>query len=500
MIKSRSLSGRWFLIKAHIKQLLIAFVLSVLALAATLFLDFPLIIAIASGISFLILCSICTLVPVWGFYICFISCFFLLLPDRILNHNAVLPTGLIPELLTYATMGGYLLQQKLGQSFPSKLFREPVFLFSAGLIGFYFLQFFNPNQESSFGWFNFIRKQVSHLAFIYVAYCYFSNSSRFRKFTRFWIVIAAIHVLYTCFQQWFGFFDFEWAWIISDPERYALFVQDGLKRKFGLVSDPASAGILYSFSALIMLILTLNSNKKPEKTVLALLAVLSLLASGYTGTRTGYLMIIAGFFFYLLLTLYERRTIFISAGFALALGVVFLVPAGNNPLLNRVLTLIKGTGDPSAGVREINRKKVQPYVHENPFGGGLNSSGMNGKRYAPFHYLSSVPPDSGYLQVMMEQGYIGLAMLMVLYFMILYLGIRQFYRIRDPELRTITAVHLVAIFSLMVAQISQMAIGQYPTVLYFYAAIAFLMRANEADKMPGSENMDGIKQTYNQSR
>jgi cell division protein FtsW (lipid II flippase) len=85
------------------------------------------------------------------------------------------------------------------------------------------------------------------------------------------------------------------------------------------------------------------------------------------------------------------------------------------------------------------------------------------------------------MQTMMEQGPIGLALMLIFYFLILRTGIKYYYRVRDPEYQTLYAAHLVSIFSLMVAQFSQMAIGQYPNVLYFYSALALLLKMHQFD-------------------
>ena len=52
-------------------------------------------------------------------------------------------------------------------------------------------------------------------------------------------------------------------------------------------------------------------------------------------------------------------------------------------------------------------------------------------------------------------------------------GFRQFFRVKDPEIRTYYIGLLVMMFTLLVAQYSQMAITQYPMVLYFYAIYGY---------------------------
>ncbi|HUR11559.1 MAG TPA: hypothetical protein VM012_09330, partial [Flavitalea sp.] len=50
-----------------------------------------------------------------------------------------------------------------------------------------------------------------------------------------------------------------------------------------------------------------------------------------------------------------------------------------------------------------------------------------------------------------------------------------------PDLKGIYIACLVAVFSLMVAQFSQIAIGQYPSVLFLYASMAIFLKLHKYD-------------------
>jgi hypothetical protein len=93
------------------------------------------------------------------------------------------------------------------------------------------------------------------------------------------------------------------------------------------------------------------------------------------------------------------------------------------------------------------------------------------------------------MQILMDQGFIGLIMTLVFYFVILKTGIKHFYRVKDPWLKTLYVGNLVFIFALMTGQISQMAIPMYPSVFYMYAAFALLLKMHyfgdaKADEKP----------------
>jgi O-antigen ligase len=115
-------------------------------------------------------------------------------------------------------------------------------------------------------------------------------------------------------------------------------------------------------------------------------------------------------------------------------------------------------------------------------GGGIFTSGGEGNKYNAGHYIEYLQADSGYLKTLAEQGPIGLVLLLISYFVIMRLGYYRFYRSRDPEIRTYYIGLLIMMFTLLVAQYAQMAISQYPVVLYFYAILAIFIKLADFDK------------------
>lgn len=447
----------------------------------TVLVDFKLSLGLVSAFGIVLLCALCIVYPLFGFYASYVSSLFLLFPTRIMNTAMPLPTGMIPEYLAYLALLGVLTRQNLRKEINSQFWTYSITIWMMVLLAYNLLQLVNPSMGSAFGWFNFFRKQVSFVAFFYISFCFLNSRKAITRFTKFWIVISTIEALYACKQQWFGFFEFEHVWLMSDPKRIDLFINWGFIRRFGLLSDPAAAGILYSCSTVLMLVLALRAKKIQQQLLYYSLTVIHFMASSYTGTRTGTMMIIAGIVFYCVLTLYERKTLIFSAFIGFMITVLMVVPIYDNPIINRLRSTFEGSKDPSAMARDINRKIVQPYAYRHPIGGGLNSAGMMGLMYSPGHPMAIIPPDSGYMQAMMEQGPIGLALLLIFYYVILRTGIKCYYRLRDPGLQTTCVAHLVAIFTMMVAQFSQLAIGQYPSVLYFYSVLALLLKMPKYD-------------------
>lgn len=444
-------------------------------------------VSMFAGIGFIaavvaiIVCLGCLLVPQFGFYFPFIVSLFLMLPGRLSNAANVIPTGMIPEYLSYLALIGVVTHHAYRVENKSKFWSHVLTILMLVQLAYYAFQLLNPNMFSKLGWANFFRKQVSFVAFFYLAYLFLNTKKAIFQFNRFWIVYSTFNALYACKQQWFGFFNFEYVWLISDEKRYNLFVNGGFVRRFGLLSDPASAGILYAMGTCLLLVMTIRAKTRPKQIIYAILMVIHFLATSFTGTRTATLMIVAGAVFYCVLTLYEKRTVIFSGVFGFLLAFLLVAPIYNNMVINRLRSTFEGSKDPSAKVRDINRAIVQPYVYSHPIGGGVNTAGLVGNLYNPGHFLSMIPPDSAYLQTMMEQGYIGFILMLAFYYIVLRTGIKHFYRVRDDDIKTLYTAYLVSIFSLYVAQYSQLAIGQYPGIFFYLAAMAIFMRLHEFD-------------------
>jgi hypothetical membrane protein len=108
-------------------------------------------------------------------------------------------------------------------------------------------------------------------------------------------------------------------------------------------------------------------------------------------------------------------------------------------------------------------------------GGGLGATGEWGQRFAPWSYLAHFPPDSGYVRVAVENGWIGLFLLCTLMFTILKTGINNYFKIRDPELKSWCLAMVMVVFAFNIGNFPQEALVQYPSNVYFYLVTALII-------------------------
>jgi len=124
---------------------------------------------------------------------------------------------------------------------------------------------------------------------------------------------------------------------------------------------------------------------------------------------------------------------------------------------------------------------IQPFLWEHPMGGGLGSTGDWGERFSPGSFLSKFPPDSGYMRIVAETGPIGLAIYLFLMYTVLAEGIKNYFLVRNPKIKSYLLAMLCVMFSLVLANFPQEAIAQIPTSLFLYVLFAMICRAKEFD-------------------
>jgi putative inorganic carbon (hco3(-)) transporter len=395
--------------------------------------------------------------------------------------NEDIPFSVVTSLLVYLTFFSVLSKYELRKRVDRRFWANPISIILLVILFFYLLQAANPNMGSLLGWLSFTRIYINFLLFFYVAYALLSSWNKMRSFIYFGIVFTTLLAIYACKQQWFGYAQFEMNYIIRTRGLLQLLLQWGLLRKFSTLSDPSTSGILFSSVALQCIILFLRDPRRKMRIWLSVAIIFNMFAYGYSGTRTATLMIVAGIVFYSVATLYEKRTL-VFVGCALAAFTVLMTMPFSPPSIGRIRSTFGGTKDASAIIRNTNRHKVQPYLYEHPMGGGIFTSITESEKYNPDHYLSTFPPDGGYMKVFAEQGWIGLALLLISYFIIMTYGLNNYYKAKNPEIQNHYIALLTLIFTLMVGQYSQLAMNMEPQVYFYLAALIFFIKLPNYDK------------------
>jgi hypothetical protein len=168
--------------------------------------------------------------------------------------------------------------------------------------------------------------------------------------------------------------------------------------------------------------------------------------------------------------------------FITLMSVLFVLFAPiDNPTLNRMRSTFD-TKEESLNLRTLNRKSIQPYIYAHPIGGGVATSGVEGMRFNPTHPLAGFPPDSGLLKLALDMGWIGLAITVMLFLMVLYQGIHYYFRMKNEEYKKYMVATTCAIFAMIITLYAQVTIGQMPTVFFIFGMMSLLKRLMEFDE------------------
>lgn len=426
--------------------------------------------------------------PYFGILILLLSAYLIMWINRMAVN---FPLGTLMDALEALLLIGFVLKLKYEKH--TGLLKNPISIMILIWIAYNLIEIANPAAESRLAWI-FTVRTVAIVMLTYFIFMYHIKSVSFIRFIlKMWIALSVFATIYTFKQEYFDFFPFEKTWLANDPGTAALYFIAGRWRKFSIFSDPVSASYNMVVSSLLCITLLFGPIKPYKKIILGSLSIFFMVAMLYSGTRGAFVLIPAG-----LTLLFILKLNFKTILFALIVGFIFAflikVPTSNG-VLYRFQTAFRPSKDASFNVREANQKRIQPYIQSHPIGGGLGSTGVWGHRFSPNSYLASFPPDSGYVRVAVEMGWIGLLLFCSLLFVVVKTGIKNYFKIKDPELKIYCLAMIVIVFALNIGNFPQEALVQYPINIYFYLAIALINITLRLDIMKRENELNPSIQT-----
>lgn len=393
------------------------------------------------------------------------------------------PLGTLMDGLQVLLILGFFICQKKENNW--KIFKSPISVIIIIWILYNLLQIANPEAESRLAWVYTVRS-VAVVMLMYFIFMFQVRTVAFiRLILKIWILLSLIGAIYAFKQEFIGFSAGEEAYLHSDPNIASLLFIAGHWRKFSIFSDPVSFAYNMAISSLLCICLIAGNIRTWKKIVLSVLTVIFLIAMLFSGTRGAYVLIPAALALFAILNFSKKVLLFTIAG-GLFISFLIIIPT-SNPSIVRFQTAFKPSDDASYTLRKINQKRIQPYILSHPLGGGLGATGVWGQRFAPNSFLANFPPDSGYVRIAVELGWIGLLIFCIFMFIILKTGINNFYRIRDPELKTYCLAMTLIVFALNIGNYPQEALVQFPVSIYFYLAVALINITYNLDQQKNAQ-------------
>lgn len=413
--------------------------------------------------------------PRFGILVILIMAYMLFLLGRL---GVPGPVGVLMDVLQGLVILGTLIKLRTHNDW--ELLRSPITTMILIWIGYNVVEVANPFAVSRLAWVYTIRS----MAIVMISYFVFLYNIRSIQFIRLifkiWLAMSLFAAIYAAKQEYIGFSDVEQAYLNSDPAIAGLLFIGGHWRKFSIFSDPVVFAYNMSMSAIFCIALIAGKIPAWKKIILGVLTMAYLIAMLYSGTRGANVLVPAALVLFAILN-YNRKVLIFTCVAAVGLVALINVPTGD-PNLKRFQTAFSPNNDDSYNLRKFNQKRIQPYILSHPMGFGLGATGGWGARFGNGSLVSQFQPDSGYIRVSVELGWIGLFIFCCLMFTIIKTGINNYYLIKDPELKTYCLALTLIVFAYNIANFPQEALVQFPSNVYFSFEMALLTVLLRLDK------------------
>ena len=395
------------------------------------------------------------------------------------------PVGTVIDGVEALLLFGFFLRKKGERSWG--IFRNGISAVVLVWIGYNLLQVVNPSAASRLAWLYTIRTvaivAITHFVFVY----HIRDAAFIRLLFKVWIVLSCVAAAYTFKQEFLGFSPFEKAWLSSDVSYTNLYYIGNHWRKFSIFSDPVALAYNMVVSCILCLSLATGPVSQNKKILLIALAGFFFMAMLYSGTRGAFILLPAAFLMLGVLK-FNRKVLIVGIIAAVVLAGVILMPT-SNATLYRFQTAFKPAKDASYSIRAYNQTRIQPFILSHPMGGGLGATGVWGQRFSTGSMLAAFPPDSGYVRVAVELGWVGLLLLCTFMFVVLKSGIRAYFQIKNPALKSYCLAAVLIVFTLNIGNYPQEALVQYPANIYFYLAIALIPVTLRLDRQLAAQSL-----------
>nr|WP_067061757.1 O-antigen ligase family protein [Mucilaginibacter sp. L294] len=419
--------------------------------------------------------------PKFGIAVLMVVAFFLNYVSEFLPPET--PTGIILDAITYLLIFGFLLKFKYEKDW--SYFKNPISYLILAWLAYNFFEAINPASPSILAWVYTVRT-VGFIMLMYFIFVYQIRSLATIKFlVKLWLVLAFLSAISGFQQENFGLFPFEKTWYYQDPLRLSFLYINGHLRKVAIFPDPVTFSYNMVVAAVLCLCIMFTKIKTYKKVILGVSIPFFFLVMLYSGTRGAFVLPPAALAMLAVMNFNKKILVVVIGAGIVLVGLIFMPTS--NQFIKRFQTAFRPSDDASFNVRAENQKRIKPYILSHPIGGGLGSVGIWGRRFAPNSFLAKFPPDSGYVRVAVEMGYIGLILFCTLMFVILKTGINNYYLIKNPELKIYCLAMVLIIFVFNIGNYPQQALVQYPSNILFYLACALLNVTLRLDKQELAE-------------
>jgi hypothetical protein len=452
-------------------QFLIMLVVSLILVAASQILGLGLGAAIIAGIIGIFALIVVYIYPILSLYLIISIAFFLFFVQRVFKLYD-LPLGTLIEGLSLATAVILLMKSKLDGA------KNIIGGLLLGWLTLNCVEFINPKAVSRVAWFYAFRGVFNITMIYFIAYSTIDSWRDILSLTKFWILLSFLAAIYCLYQEFYGFPDFDMAWINAKEERYNLLFTWGRLRKFSFFSGPTELGLVLTYAILMSFVLFFYVKGLTKWALLGGIGII-IYALLQTGSRTSTILLPVGLGFFTILTF--RKEILIIMGIFFVMGTLIILAPTKNASFFVMRTAFEKNEDPSYLVRIANQQKIKPYILGSPFGFGLGSTGDWGRKFSPDTFVGSFPPDSEFVKIAIETGWIGLTVWMVILFLMFRYAISSYFSLKHYETKMLFSIFVSIFYMYIIAQYPQEAFRIPSTTVLFAITVAIIAKIKQLD-------------------
>lgn len=433
------------------------------------------------SIAFLLI-GLCVAIPVmyicltnvaWGIIITFFLSFTLAFVNRVFQLYQY-PLGLVYDgLILLMYLGVIYRLRDTDQANRPTLNAIGVLLIIWAVLNVF--QVLNPSAPSVMGWIMAVKSNLYPVFYFFLFYFAFTSFDQVKLLIKIWFVLVFLAALYSFKQRYIGLADYE-SFVYTNALKSSLYITWGKLRVFSFLNDPMSYAMVLLYTLILsfgMFFLSMSHAKKILLFVFFMVVLWSLLL---TGTRTAYFLLPVGLIVFGLITLNWRILLIVFFGLIIGAGVIF---TSSNPQFHIFKTAFRGSEDASMNVRLQNQRFIRPYIFQKPQGWGLASTGGFGRMYNGGTVIGNFPPDSEYVRIAIENGWIGLLAWLIIQFLIFRSALLDFFTVSDKQFKIYFATFLTLFYVIIIAQYPQEALRVPPTGIIVAFVLAMLARLKD---------------------
>ncbi len=346
-----------------------------------------------------------------------------------------------------------------------------------------FLEVLNPEAQSILAWVYAVRGLALYGIFLVpLIFLVYNKQQNCKTFISIWFSVSIILGLYGAKQYWFGLFSFEQDWL-DNGGAVTHVLWGEFTRMFSFSSDANQFGSSQAHAAMVAIIFSIGEKGVKRKLFYYLTALVCSYGMVISGTRGAIIIPVVGLSIYLILSKnYQIFTLGSILGGGLLYLIAFTFVFNDVAPIRRMRSAFSATKDASFQVRIDNRIKLENYMTDKPFGGGIGSAGVWGKRFSPGNFLADFETDGQYVRIYAETGWVGLYLYYLLHAIIIGRMVLICWRLKQVKLRTIMIGFTCGTIALMVVNYGAAVTIALPSSVLVLWSMAFVYLSPKWDK------------------